>query len=125
MSFSFDTSKLKEKTGGLDRRIGRAIAGVCKYYDGPIEAHLKSSAPWTDRTSNARSGLAAHHVAESEGTHSVVMTYSVSYGKWLELMKDGKYAVIRPTLPTWGPKLIRACEKILDRLDQAAAGGGS
>lgn len=123
-SFKMDTSRFKNPKH-LDDKIARAIAGVCKYWDGPVEAHMKTSAPWTDRTSNARSGLAAHHVAESETVHSIIMTYSVKYGIFLETMKDGKYAVIKPTIVVFGPKVIAMCTKLMDRLDSRVGGGAA
>jgi hypothetical protein len=47
------------------------------------------------------------------------MTYSVDYGIYLERANDGKYATIIPALPVMGPKVIKTCVKIMDRLGRA------
>lgn len=113
--FRWDASKF-ENPKGMERKLQRALYGVVKYWDGPVEKHIKLTAPWTDRTSNARSGLAANAVKESDNVFSIVMTYSVEYGIYLERANDGKYATIIPTLPVYGPKVIKTCTKIMDRL---------
>lgn len=113
--FRWDASKF-ENPKGMERKLQRALYGVVKYWDGPVEKHIKLTAPWTDRTSNARSGLAANAVKESDNVFSIVMTYSVDYGIYLERANDGKYATIIPTLPVYGPKVIKTCTKIMDRL---------
>jgi hypothetical protein len=114
--FKWDVSKFKSPQH-MEDKLRRAIFGVCKYWDGPIEAHLKTKAPWTDRTGNARTGLAAQAVKETDDVYSIVMTYSVRYGIFLEVCNDGKYAIVKPTLAVYGPKVIAMTNKLLDRLD--------
>lgn len=116
--FSFDTSKFKNAKH-LNDRIDRAMAGVCKYWDGPIETHMKTEAPWTDRTTNARNGLAAEHVPVDKFHHWILLTHSVDYGIYLETKNDGQYAIVVPTLMMYGPKVMKTFNKIMDRLDQA------
>lgn len=116
--FRWDASKF-ENPNKMEDKLRRALYGVVRYWDGPVEQHMKTSAPWTDRTSNARSGLAANGVKESDDVYSIIMTYSVNYGIYLERANDGKYATIIPTLPIWGPKVIKTCTKIIDRLGAA------
>lgn len=113
--FRWDASKFKSPKI-MEKKLQRALMGVMRYWDGPVEQHIKTSAPWTDRTSNARSGLAANAVQETESLFHIIMTYSVDYGIYLERANDGKYATIIPTLPVYGPKVIKTCTKIMDRL---------
>jgi hypothetical protein len=113
--FRWDASKF-ENPKKMEDKLRRALHGVVRYWDGPIEQHIKISAPWTDGTSNAHSGLAASGVKESDDVYSIIMTYSVDYGIYLERANDGKYATIIPALPIWGPKVIKTCTKIMDRL---------
>lgn len=123
-SFTWDASRFKSPVH-MEQKLERALFGICRYWDGPIEAHMKTKAPWTDRTSNARSGLAATAVKESQKVFSIIMTYSVRYGIFLEVCNDGKYAIIKPTLILYGPKVIGMTEKLLDRLDQRVGGGAA
>lgn len=116
--FRWDASKFEDPRK-MERKLLRALHAVVKYWDGPIEQHIKIYAPWTDRTGNARSGLAANAVKEADTVFSIIMTYSVDYGIYLERANDGKYATIIPTLPIYGPKVIKTTTKIMDRLGKA------
>ena len=119
--FSIDTSSFKGAKHFNDR-MDRAIAGVCKYWDGPIEAAMKLDAPWTDRTTNARNGLAAQHVEVEKFRHWILCTHSVFYGVYLETKDDGKYATILPTIQVYAPKVMQTLTKIMDRLDNPTGG---
>lgn len=120
--FKFDTSKFKG-ADHLNGKMDRAIQGVCRYYDGAMEAHAKVNAPWTDRTTNARNGLRFVHVAVGKGKHWILGTHSVEYGVYLEVSNDAKYAIILPTIRAYAPKVIATFTKIMNRLDQASGGG--
>lgn len=119
-SFSLDTSKFKS-VKHMERKLDRAIRGVCRYWDGRVEAHMKTEAPWTDRTSNARNGLAAFAGTTANG-HAIYLTHSVHYGIYLEKKNNGRYAIIIPTINEYAPKVIKTLTKILDRLDTSAGG---
>lgn len=119
--FKLDTSKFKSARA-LDDKLDRAMGAVCRYQDGPIETYMKVSAPWTDRTSNARNGLRAVHVAVAKFRHWILLTHSVDYGIYLEASNDGKYAIVIPTLRVWGPKTMALFVKMMDKLDQAGGG---
>lgn len=119
--FTLDTSKFKSAKH-LDDKIDRAMQGVCRFWDGKIEDYMKTSAPWTDRTTNARNGLASHHVKVGKFRHWILLTHSVHYGIYLETKNNGRYAVIIPTLNVYGPKVMKTFTKIMDRLDQRVGG---
>lgn len=120
--FKMDTSKFKSAKHMSDK-VDAAIQGVCRYWDGPMEAYAKTSAPWTDRTSNARNGLRFVHVAAGKFKHWIIGTHSVEYGVYLETSNDAKYAIIMPTIRAYAPKVMGTFTKIMNRLDQAAGGG--
>lgn len=119
-SFSWDTSKFKSAKH-MERKLDRAIRGVCRYWDGRVEAAMKTGAPWTDRTSNARNGLAAFAGTTSRG-HAIYLTHSVHYGIYLETRNNERYAIILPTIRAYAPKVMKTLTKILDRLDTAVGG---
>lgn len=78
-----------------DRQVAASLA-LGQTWAGKLEGQMKDNAPWTDRTSNARNGLFA--TARFESDHiRIIMAHSVEYGKYLELARDGRYAIIRPT----------------------------
>jgi hypothetical protein len=72
-----------------------------------IEAYAQSNAPWSDITGDARQGLTAS-VYEDGGEIVLELAHSVEYGIWLELIQDGNFAIIMPTLETLGPEVIEA-----------------
>jgi hypothetical protein len=114
-AFRWDTSKF-ESPKIMERKLQRAVFGVARYWDGPIEAHMKHNAPWTDRTTNARNGLKAEAVKFSDRLFGIILSHGVSYGIYLEKSNDGDYAIVIPTLGLYGPKVIKTLTKILDRL---------
>lgn len=87
-------------------RIGRAAGAIAPR----IEADMKRAAPWTDRTTNARNSLKAE---AKGGTDSITITLSgnVPYMIWLETRWSGKYAIIKPSLLKWGPRVMEQIGK--------------
>lgn len=117
-SFSFDASNFKSGKD-LDMRVQRALYGVVKYWDGPVEAYMKHNAPWTDRTTNARNGLSATaQRSGSANTFAIVLSHSVDYGIYLELGTENMAArpIIMPTIRIYAPKVIKTLVKLLNRL---------
>jgi len=88
-----------------------AIANVFDYWIPQIERHAKTSAPWTDRTANARSGLYAWKDTK-DGKLRLYLSQTVYYGLWLEVRFAGKYAVIEPTLSLYQRRVMRMIQKI-------------
>lgn len=71
-----------------------------------IEIYAQTHAPWSDRTGNARYGLTAE--VRNEGGEIVIELYhTVDYGQWLELIQDGRFAIIMPTLEALGPEILK------------------
>lgn len=77
-------------------------------YDGKgaVEAYAQSNAPWADQTGAARAGLTAS-VDVDGGEVVLELAHSVDYGYWLEVIQDGTFAIIMPTLEALGPEIIR------------------
>lgn len=117
--FSFDTKKFKSPKH-LDDKIRRALYGTCKYWAGPTEAHARKTAPWTDRTGNARAGLFATAVKFNKNRFGIIVAHRMDYGIYLEKANDEEYAVIMPTIRVIGPKVQKFLTKLMDRLDREA-----
>lgn len=116
--FTLQTAAMKSKVRRLDGKIEKALLGVVMYWDGPIETHMKHNAPWHDRTTNARNGLAARGVKLAAQTFAIVLSHAVDYGIYLE--KGTRYMrarpIINPTIDLYGPKVMAFTRKLLDRL---------
>jgi len=70
-----------------------------------VEDYAKDNAPWTDRTGDARAGLTAE--VSRDGDAIVMELYhTVDYGLWLEVIQNGEYAIIMPTLEAMAPEIF-------------------
>lgn len=116
-AFHFDASGFKSPLV-MERKLQRALLGVVKYWDGPVEAHMKHQAPWNDRTSNARNGLAARGVKLTATVFAIVLSHAVDYGIYLERGTRHMAArpIINPTIDIFAPQVIAFTSKLLDRL---------
>jgi hypothetical protein len=70
-----------------------------------VEQYARDNAPWADRTGQARNGLIAS-VYEDSGEIVLELAHTVDYGEWLELIQDGRFAIIMPTLEALGADII-------------------
>lgn len=96
-------------------KIEAAVEATFKFYESQVENSAKLNAPWTDRTTNARNGLAARSGKEG-GKHFIVLAHQVPYGIWLEVTHSAKNAIIMPTVEAFGPKVMGTLSNLLDRL---------
>lgn len=108
----------RKYTDALDQGLESALNGQSAPR---IEADAKHGASWTDRTSNARQTLAAFAVKIDGPTRATGITYEgevsetyapfgqgvgwalilrqwMSYGRSLETIRQGYYAIVLPTL---------------------------
>lgn len=120
--FGLELDRLKINVGELDPKLQRALLGVVQYWDGPIERSMKHNAPWHDRTTNARNGLAARGTKDGDGKFVITLSHGVSYGIYLERGTRFMRArpIIIPTIDEFGPKVLAFCSKLLDRLRAGA-----
>lgn len=115
-ALELDMAPLLKNLVILDERTDNGIAGVVEFWDSRIEAHMKVTAPWTDRTGNARAGLFAKAGHEKGKWHWIDLGHRVPYGIWLEIRWGGRYAVVFPTLLIYGPKIMQTLNKLFARL---------
>lgn len=78
-----------------------AVQAVAGRIATQMEGDARNSAPWTDRTGNARSGLFG--TAERDAARKLVVIYlshgpDIDYGVWLELAHGGNFQIIMPTV---------------------------
>lgn len=97
--------------------------GVILWYDGPewddvaaevfeqatttVRDTAAFNAPWEDRTGDARDGLEATSETAG-GLVSLFLFHTVEYGLWLEVIQNGRFATIMPTLEQSAPAIFDA-----------------
>jgi hypothetical protein len=126
----WETNTLKPKMKALPPRIDVAIDAVMEYEANEAQNDMRTYAPWTDRTTNARQGLFAQAGSEdsaggrdaagrftSGGSKKFIVLYhTMPYGIWLELKNNGHYAIILPTVQSAGPQVMASINKVLSAL---------
>lgn len=70
-----------------------------------IQNYAQTNAPWSDRTGEARNGLTAEVYLDG-GEVVLELYHQAEHGKWLELIQDGNFAIIMPTLEALGPEVL-------------------
>jgi hypothetical protein len=110
---AYDRWSIDVEEDSIDPRLGylilnsrRNVTSYLHRQAAAVEARMKLTAPWQDRTGAARRGLYAR-VYDDGGEIVMEAGHSVSYGKWLELIQHGRFAVIMPTLEAVGPAVVR------------------
>lgn len=82
---------------------------------GAIEGqnHMRTNAPWTDRTGNARQGLFGRAYRNGVSGYVIVYYGTVPYQIWLEVANSGKYKIINPTLQVMGPRVMANLQGVM------------
>lgn len=114
MSFTWSGDLTEERIQQVGPAVKRAMVAAARRTAPLAESWMRQSAPWTDRTGNARSGLKATTVV-SQNSVAVVLHHSVPYGIWLEVRWSGKYAVIEPAIMKWSPYMMDLVAKLAFR----------
>jgi hypothetical protein len=99
----------------LDTAIVKGVQATLLRYEPIAEARVKERAPWTDRTGNARNGLAAKAILGGE-TEQLVIYHQVPYGIYLETKNGGKYRVIMPVVNEIGKDIMKTLGKMFSAL---------
>lgn len=91
--------------------IQRTAFDICQRFVPEIEAWMKSNAPWTDRTANARQSLWADVDQIARSAIIVILSHGVSYGEFLEFSHGSQYAIIGPALDHFAPRIWAAIRR--------------
>lgn len=95
--------------------------GIIEWYGGPewdeealaqfvvaetqLEEAARALAQWEDRSGEARDGLTAQ-AFNNNGVITMALYHTVEYGVWLELIQNGRFAVIMRALEQEAPRII-------------------
>jgi hypothetical protein len=130
-------SNISKGVVGYGKKIEAALYAIASKWGQDVQDEARIDARWTDRTGNARSGifyavdglglgtLIGEVSAEaktlmkdtsveqgSDKVLIVVVSHTVFYGKFLELIQGGKYAIIMSTIERNLPRLENLVKNI-------------
>jgi hypothetical protein len=117
MTFKMQMGEIRRNVNQFDDRANRAIGGIFKYQESRSEVHMKTSAPWTDRTGNARNGLFAKAIREQPTVHVLLLSHVMWYGIFLETIQAGRFAVIWPSVQVAGNEIWGTMRKLFDIME--------
>lgn len=114
--FYWKSDTLTGNVKAMPSKIDRALAAAVEYAATKSEGYMKTNAPWTDQTSNARNGLNTQPFHEGK-THGYHLAHGVPYGIWLEVRWDGRYGIIPQATQQGGMMVMSLMTKLLAGLD--------
>jgi hypothetical protein len=94
----------KNMDNATERVVGRIVVAM-EMAKIEMENTAKDTAPWTDRTGNARNSITGSGVEKDKDVLKIGLAIGVDYGKYLELCHFGKYRIVWPTIEWMGNKL--------------------
>jgi len=97
------TSRLDQLSTGLTSEAEEAFLEWAP----TVLEYAQFNAPWTDRTGAARDGLDVE-VYEEDGEIVLDLFHTVDHGYWLEIIQNGRFATIMPTLETFAGQIFDA-----------------
>jgi hypothetical protein len=106
------TGDLEGNLAELPMKMRAAVVVAATKIAPDAESWMKSNAPWTDQTGNARNGLRAR-AEHSARSSKVVLSHSVPYGIWLEVRWSGRYAVIGPAIERFAPQFMALAARLI------------
>ena len=97
--------------------IERGVHAIAQRWAPEIENYMKSNAPWTDRTGNARGALYSKveppTPAQIRGMIEIWLGHGMDYGIFLELRNAGRYAIVNPALDYFAPRIWADVRRML------------
>lgn len=97
-------------------KMQASLYAHCEFQADNLRGHMRSNAPWTDHTGNARNGLDAKGYFDGADEYGIVLFHQVPYGITLETRNSGMYAIIEPTIQSEGPLVLSDLEGLFGRL---------
>jgi hypothetical protein len=113
----FDDKQLRRNVRNFNRNVRRNLSVITDRRAAITTTDLKTQARWTDRTGAARSGLVAIPI-HGRTYEEIFMAYSVTYGIWLEVAHDRKYAIITPMMRIAGEALLADMRYMLNEMSR-------
>lgn len=100
----------------LQSKFDGAVQMLCNNGAQRMEAYAKRNRPWHDRTGRARQSLKGSWSKEGSG-YKVQIAHGVTYGIYLEMKNERRYAILMPTVEKVGyNEIVPSFRNLMDRL---------
>jgi len=117
IKFESDSREVRNNLKNFKRRLEIVVTGQIDYHAALGTGYMKVNAPWTDRTSAARTSLHATPIhAPGSSLWEIVFAHGVKYGFWLEVAHSGRYRIIIPATLNIGHQFMRNLEGSLGKI---------
>lgn len=112
----------EQLAGNYMAAIQRGVYAICQKWQPEVENWMKANAPWTDRTTAARSGLYAEVHQVVNQLVEVIVAHAVEYGFYLEgwdpvhnheMLNAGQWAIVNPAIDHFAPLIWRDVVQML------------
>lgn len=117
-----NSEQLRINIAELNVKVDGYVHALCTYQGDRMVAAAKLTAPWTDRTGNARNGLSTEIGWQPGIQHTIDLFHRVTYGIFLETRWGGRYAIILPTLKVGGRDTMKLLSKLLRKINAGNPG---
>lgn len=100
----------------MNVKTGSALFMLSDTVGKEMENYAKKYAPWTDRTTRARTSLLGGARAIGKHRIDIFIAHGVYYGVYLEYAMQKRFAILHPTARTYQPILIQKIQQLLKKL---------
>lgn len=115
MEFVTDLTELEKGIAMIDRKADLAVRAFAETNAKAMESDAKEQAKWTDRTGQARKTLRGY-VEELPTGYRLILAHGVSYGIWLELAHEQRFAIVEPIVRLSAPYIMKDFERLLEKM---------
>ena len=108
--------KLRQRILRAPEKVHARMRTITEFHSLKLETVAKVEAPWTDRTGNARSGIATQtHSprAFGGGDYGMTVYHQVPYGFYLETISQGRWGTIAPSVSKIAPQYYAAVQSVM------------
>lgn len=116
MAMRVNVSKVASGLSNLKEKIVIASEMYASTKASEIEAYAKSNRKWTDRSGLAKANIRAEVSKPQSNYIRITLSHGVDYGIWLELAKEKRYAIIKPTIEKFGPEVYDGLKSLLSKV---------
>lgn len=116
---NWTSNSLKINLTGATAKAAHYLAKTTDFYSLRSMSSAKKSAPWQDRSGNARNGLYSDFRIDSSSsgaTYQIDLYHRMPYGIWLESRWGGKWGIINKTIDSEGPKFFAKANGVIAQI---------